>query len=86
MKMKLNEDCDICVDCLMYLVNGDEPHDDDTRYPFDGTGNNTEWFSFSLKDSEPFFSHRPCDNCSRPLGGNRYNGDLISYKGEQNEN
>ena len=85
MKIEINEDCSICTDCLLYLVNGEEPHNEDPQHPFDGTGNNTKYFSFSLKSEETFFSHTRCDNCLRPLAGDRHNGDLIAYKTEKKE-
>jgi len=82
MAIKTHEDSEICSDCLLYLCNGDEPHDDDPQHPWDGVGNNTEWSSFSCTEEEPetYFSWRPCDNCRRPLGGDRTKGTLISYK------
>lgn len=83
MKLETMEDAAICTDCLMYLCNGDVPHDDDPRHPWEGVGDNTPWFSFWHKeDGESFFSWHRCDNCERPLGGDRHEGTLIRYTTE----
>lgn len=57
--------CDICVDCILYLANGDWDGDGDP--PRD---DGQEW---SFGGEELGFSWSSCDCCGSSLGGERYN-------------
>lgn len=61
-----------CVDCILFLANGDEPEDRE------GLAEDIAemWPDYHLvpaggEDSEPWFSWSPCEVCGSRLGGNR---------------
>lgn len=69
-------DLDICVDCLVWLANGDLPEDRpelpqdiEIRWPA-----RERWHLVPAggEDDEPHFSWSPCECCGSQLGGDRH--------------
>ena len=77
--------CEACVDCLMYIANGDVPDDDESFLErFDHSVSwDTGWYEELTEeeqdneDGDLGFSWRSCDCCNSHLGGERYK---VAYK------
>ena len=68
----------VCVDCLMFLANGDTPQELDEAgtekwvAEFVRRTEGTHIFLAGPEDCEGWFSWSPCDACGSPLGGDRH--------------
>ena len=67
---------DICIDCVVLSVNGEETSPEHME-AFAEAG-------MSIlnvhTDTDPHFSWSPCNFCNSPLGGNRYEADILISK------
>lgn len=67
----------LCVDCMLYAINGELPPDADNKRALEihqgvqSLGPNLV-SDFSEGDGEDEFSWHTCDACLSPLGGRRY--------------
>lgn len=64
-----------CVDCVVWLANGEEPHDNPDGWSPDQIEAN--WAGYQVvvggdESTEYEFSWQPCDVCGSRLGGDRY--------------
>jgi hypothetical protein len=65
-----------CIDCIMYLANGELPEGDDNQWP--GPAEIARiWDGYHVvvaggEDTEAHFSWSECDVCRSQLGGDRY--------------
>jgi hypothetical protein len=70
---------EVCVDCLMFAVNGDLPEDDaraaEVLAGFDS--GRMQGHLVPSGDCEGYFSWHGCDVCCSPLGGDRYDMEGI---------
>ena len=79
----INEQFSVCVDCLMYLANGDagencETCNDEIEHEYlklirDG-------MDVFITDDEGSFGSLPCNLCGSHLGGNRFDTTLVEIK------
>jgi hypothetical protein len=70
-------DLEGCVDCVMFIANGDEPDDNPQGWSPDDIETNWPSATYNLcvggdETSEAYFSWRACDCCGSRLGGDRY--------------
>lgn len=64
-----------CVDCIMWLANGEVPEDNGNDWSADNI--EARWKGYFVcvagdENTENHFSHLPCEVCGSPLGGDRY--------------
>ena len=85
----VNNKFSVCVDCLMYLANGEIEDDPDNRLADIETEykklKDDNYDVFLADDDEGSFSSYPCHLCGSHLGGQRFDTNLVEIKKENNK-
>ena len=80
---------DVCVDCILWLANGDTDEDgdwspEDILEEWDGwhlhAGGTCEYCEDSEEPCEGWFSSSPCDCCGSSLGGSRHHATALLFE------
>tara|TARA_Y100000296_G_scaffold84672_1_gene118495 strand:- start:380 stop:670 length:291 start_codon:yes stop_codon:yes gene_type:complete len=90
-KIILERDIELCVDCVHFIANGDAPEDkpgfvERVRTLWDTSDANeppgSHW-ELVVGSGEGGFSSHMCDGCNSSLGGDRYPGKALLYGPEE---
>ena len=80
----VNDKFAVCVDCLMYLANGEIGDDPDNKLEDIETEykklKDDNYDVFLADDDEGSFSTYPCHLCGSHLGGQRFDTNLVDLK------
>lgn len=61
-----------CTDCIMWIANGELPHDNPDNFDPDRIEANWSGWILALGGESLGFSHYGCECCGSHLGGDRY--------------
>jgi len=84
--MKVIDEIEVCVDCLLYIANGDffqgQDNYDKQLIEMEAAEKklnkeNQKVFLNCSEDYSAGFSSMPCGHCSSHLGGDRYKAKLV---------
>lgn len=79
--MKVCDGLSVCVDCALFIANGDLPEDEATAAAvIEGVESElpAQWVMACGEDCEGEFDSAPCDCCGSTLGGDRHPAALLT--------